>query len=264
LNDILASPGGTFQLANPVIANNTTSVGPFNFATLSASQVGGGNANGPFGAGSGTIFGQAVSFALTDATPGGGGSASYGIESWTSSFTEVGHYVGTFGTYLSIGGNLPIVGSSAVAALQTEVSFTLSANTTNYVLAPIILTMGRTAGGFTFVAIGGTGAPAGGGAAYTYLGGNYSMLGVDNYAANILNGTTIHVTSTLTFYADPASVDSITPSSSLISQIDGGLPGISFGGSAVPEPSSMVMGSTALAVLSVVGWMRRRSTREAA
>jgi hypothetical protein len=242
----------------PVLANNTSSTGIVNFGSLSWSQVGGGNVNGPFGAGSGLIVGPGAAFGLTDATPGGGGSASYGIESWVSRYTEVGNYSGSFGTYLSIGGSLPVVGSSAVAALQTEVSFlNPGGQVNNYVLAPLILAVGNGVGSLTFVAIGG---PSGhsAGILYNSLTTGFVGLATDNYSALIPSGTQITVTSTITFYADPASIDSIAPNISLFPGLDP-IPGLVFVGSAtVPEPSGAVLGGIATAVLSLASWLRWR------
>lgn len=137
LNDVLASPGGTFQLANPVVANNVASVGPAAYGPGAFQFLNwtGGVAplsSTPFGSGSATIYGPGASFALADATPGGGGTASYGIESWTSHYTQTTAYLGTFGTYLSIGGNIGLVNSDVVTALQTEVTV----NNVPYVFAP--------------------------------------------------------------------------------------------------------------------------------
>ena len=137
LNDILSSPGGTFGVASPVVGNNVASVGSAGYGpgtTQFLDWTGGiAPASGaPFGSGAATIYGPAATFALTDATLGGGGSASYGIETWTSNFVQTTPYVGTFGTYLAIGGNVGIVGSSAIAALQSEVTI----NGVTHVLAP--------------------------------------------------------------------------------------------------------------------------------
>lgn len=262
LNDILASPGGTFQLANPVVANNIYSTGIQNFGALYASEAGGGNGNGPFGAGNGAILGPGANFALTDATPGGGGSASYGIESWVSNYTMNGNYNGTFGTYLSVGGSLPVLGSSAVAAAQTEVIFNPGAGQTEYVLAPLILAAGNGANGaFTYVAIGG---PSGtsAGMLYNPLTTGFYGLATDNYSAVIPNGTSIQVITTITFYADPASIDMIAPDINLFPGIDP-IPGIVFSGFAAPEPNTMVLGGTSVVALWFISRLRARRRRAA-
>jgi hypothetical protein len=262
LNDILASPGGTFQLAHPVISNNVASIGPAAFGPGTnqfLNWTGGVSGDGsPFGTGAATIYGPSATFALTDATPGGGGTASYGIETWNSYYTQTTAYHGTFGTYLSIGGNIAIPGSSAVAALQTEVYVTSGGVTTPYVFTPLILAIGNTGGtSYTYVYDSASGAKL----RYNALTGAFSGLAIDSYAANFAAGSTIKVTSTLTFYADPASISVTAPDLSLLP--GSSLPGESFGAASVPEPGSIVTGSTALIVLSVLGWARRRARRGA-
>ena len=84
----------------------------------------------------------------------------------------------------------------------------------------------------------------------------FPALAIDSYAASIAAGSHISVTSTLTFYADPASIDTIAPDLSLIP--GGSLPGELFFGTSVPEPSTAVMGGSALVILSTFGWLRRR------
>jgi hypothetical protein len=259
LNDILSSPGGTFGVANPVTGNNVASVGPAAYGpgTTQFLNWTGGTAplsGAPFGSGAARIYGPVATFALTDATLGGGGAASYGIETWTSNFVQTTAYHGTFGTFLSIGGNVGIVGSSAIAALQSEVTV----NGVAYVFAPEILAIGNLGGGnYTYAYNSASGANI----RVNSLTGAFSGLAIDSYAANFAAGSHISVTSTLTFYADPASIDSFTPDLSLIPGAS--LPGEVLFGSSVPEPSTAVMGGTALLVLSAFGWLqaRRRKLR---
>lgn len=267
LNDILSSPGGTFGVANPVIGNNVAGIGPaaygpgvFQFLTHTGGVSGDGS---PFGSGAGVIYGPAASFALTDATPGGGGSASYGIETWNSFYTQTTAYNGTFGTYLAIGGNVGIPGSSAVAAVQTEVTVTpIGGPATTYVFAPLILAVANNGAlGYSYVALSAANALSGAAIVANRATGAFSGLAIDNYAASFSAGSRIAVTSTLTFYADPASISVSTPDLSLLPGLS--LPGESFGGSSVPEPSSMIMGGTALLAVSVFGWLRRRTGRAA-
>ncbi len=120
LNDILSSPGGTLQTANPVIANNITSYGPVGLPSAYF-QIGGGNENGALGAGTVTTTGPGVGFTLADSGPAGG-SASYEIASWNANYTAPAGYAGNYGNILSIGGVLPAVGSAAVASLRTVVT----------------------------------------------------------------------------------------------------------------------------------------------
>ena len=88
------------------------------------------------------------------------------------------------------------------------------------------------------------------------LTGAFSGLAIDSYAADLAAGSLISVTSTLTFYADPASIDTFAPELNLLPGVS--LPGEVLFGSSVPEPSTAVMGGTALLVLSAFGWLRRR------
>jgi hypothetical protein len=261
LNDILDSPGGAFGVANNALGNNVAitpdrSYGPGSFQFLNWV---GGNAplsGAPFGAGRGAIFGPLATFGLTDSALSGGGTESYGFETWTSHYVQTTNYNGTFGTFLSMGGFLPFVGSTAIAGVQSEVTFTKGGASTTYVLAPEVLAIGNTGGGtFTFVALGG-GPFGGAGVAFNPLTGGFSALSIDSYSAKILAGTSISITSTLAFYADPASISSISPDLSLTPGLS--LPGLVLGGVSVPEPSTAVMGSTALIALSFVTWLRRR------
>jgi hypothetical protein len=263
LPDILTSPGGLFGVGNPIVGNNVASTpvqsyGPGSFQFLN--HVGGfAPASGaPFGAGSAAIYGPLATFSLRDAGVGGA-TESYGIETWNSHYVQTTAYVGTFGTFLSIGGGLP-VGSSAIAALQSEVSFTHLGVTNTYILAPEILAIGNTGGGtFAFVALGG-GPFGGAGVRFNPLTGGFSGLAIDSYAANILANTAISITSTLTFYADPASISASTPDLSLTPGLS--LPGLVLGGGAVPEPSTAIMGGTALLALSFVSLLRRRAKKK--
>ena len=88
------------------------------------------------------------------------------------------------------------------------------------------------------------------------LTGAFGGLAIDSYAANFAAGSQISVTSTLTFYADPASIDSFTPDLSLIPGAS--LPGEVLFEASVPEPSTAVLGGTALLVLSAFGWLQAR------
>ena len=220
-NDILTSPGGGFLTANPVVAANIAQTGIRPLALYSF-KIGGGNGNGPFGAGQTLITGPQVGFTLRDAAPGGG-SASYSITSWTTNYRiTAGGFVGDLGTYLSIGGRLPAVNSAVAASLVS-----------NYYLnnvyvgetSPLIL---AAAGNGNFQAVGGNGAALAFGP-----GGTFRGLAIDNVLGALAAGNTIKVVSTLTAYADPASLDAIAPDLSLIpgavlptsiSDVAGGVP----------------------------------------
>lgn len=220
-NDILTSPGGGFITANPVIANNIAQTGIRNLALYSF-KFGGANVNGLFGAGQTLITGPQVGFTLKDSAPGGG-SASYSITSWTTNYLiTAGGFVGDLGTYLSIGGILPAVNSAAAASLVSNyyLNGAYVGETTPLVLAA--------AGNGNFQAQGGSGA-----ALVFGGGGTYRGLAIDNVLGALPAGDTLRVVSTLTAYADPASIDATVPDLSLlpgdslptsISDVAGGAP----------------------------------------
>ncbi len=252
LNDILSSPGGTFQTANPIIANNIASYGP-GLLPSAFFQVGGGNVNGAFGAGTVTTTGPGVGFTLSDSGPAGG-SASYEIASWNANYTEPVGFVGTYGNVLSIGGVLPAVGSASVASLRTVIT---SANPGSpffggVTLPQLVLADAEIAPGvFSWVALGGTGA-----AILTNLAGGYSGLALNRIAVAIPAGDAFTVTTTLTAYADPASIDTIAPDLNLFNGL-GPLPDFSVG-SATPEPGSIVLAGIGAVVLAWVKLGRRK------
>ena len=272
--DILSSPGGTFLTANPVTSNNVAEIGPVaipNGNSLFLNWTGGTSGDGsPFGTGAATIYGPAATFGLTDATGGGGGTASYGIESWNSNWTINGPFMGTLGTYLSIGGNVPLTGSAAVAGMMSEIYVNGNIGAPDYTLSEVLAISNQGGGVYSYVALGSfagsdpntTGATFSGILANSltndFQGLSTSMVNVDFGGAT----TDLKVTTTITFYADPASINPIAPDLSLIP--GGFLPDLVVGSSAVPEPGSIIMGSTALVALSALRWMRRRACRAAA
>jgi hypothetical protein len=255
-NDILASPGGTYQLANPVIANNIAQFGPF-ATTFSSFQIGGGNGNGAFGAGSTVVTGPAIGFQLADSGPAGG-EASYMISSWTSNFTVgAGGFNGNLGSYLGIAGVLPAIGSAAVASMVTE----LSINGGPFALeTPLIL---AAAGNLSTVALGGAGA-----AVLYGPGGTYRGLSIDNFGNFVLaGGSTITAITTLTAYADPAMVDSLifdpALDADLLAATGASLPGtVLTSDSAAPEPATFALFAGALAALAFTGRKRLKPFAE--
>lgn len=271
VDDILASPGHGYLLADPVVGNNVASTGGppgLNIPvgnTLFLNWTGGLSPqdNAPFGSGRATIYGPAATFGLTDATPGGGGTASYGIESWISNYTINQHVTGTFGTFLAISGSIGVGNNAAaVAALQTEVLATGPGGgaPVQYTFGPLILAAANTPGGLNNVAVYDANGIAGSGAAISVdASGDFNGLAINDYAADFAAGTTLSVVSTLTFYADPASLEASTPDLSLIP--GGKLPDFAFGSVSVPEPSSIVLGGTAMLALSLIGGIRRRTRR---
>ncbi len=258
LNDILSSPGGTFLTANPVIANNIASYGPGPLPGFGI-QVGGGNVNGGFGAGDVAISGPGVGFDLSDPIPGGG-SASYEIASWNATYFDPTGSAGNYGNYLSIGGYLPAVGSAAAVSLVTEIT---SANPASPFfggvdLPALVLADSETSPGvYSWVALGGSAAILTDGVTSTFQG-----LALNSIAGVIPAGDVFTVTSTLTAYADPASLDVIDfPDQSLL-DLTGPLPGIVL--ASTPEPSSIVLALLGLAFTGVLKLRRRKRPSSAA
>jgi len=246
-NDILASPGHGFLLASPVIANNISQTGIAGLP-LASFQIGGGNGFGAFGAGATAITGPRVGFQLADSGPGGG-TASYAISSWTSNYVvTAGGFAGNLGTFLSIGGTLPAVGSAGVASLVSNyyLNGAYVGQTTPLVLAA--------AGNGNFQALGGNGA------AVRFAGNSYRGLAIDLVPATLGVGNTITVVSTLTEFADPASIDSIAPDLSLLPGFS--LPDFAFSdvSGGVPEPAIWAMMLAGMGCLGGGLRARRRQT----
>jgi hypothetical protein len=248
-NDILTSPGGGFLTANPVVAANIAQTG-IQPLGLYSFKIGGGNGNGPFGAGQTLVTGPRVGFTLRDAAPGGG-SASYSITSWTTNYLiTAGGFAGDLGTYLSIGGRLPAVNSAVATSLVSNyyLNGVYVGQTTPLILAA--------AGNGNFQALGGNGAGLvfGGG-------GTFRGLAIDNVLSALAAGNTIKVVSTLTAYADPASLDAIAPDISLIQGAT--LPtSISDVSGGVPEPASWALMLIGVGAMGV-SLRRRRGAAEA-
>jgi hypothetical protein len=143
-----------------------------------------------------------------------------------------GGFAGNLGTFLSIGGRLPALGSAAVASLVSDyyLDGVFVGQTTPLILAA--------AGNGNFQDLGGSGA-----AIRLLPGGRYRGLAIDNVPAILAKGDTIKVTSTLTEYADPASIDSIPIDLDLLSATGTTLPDFAFAevSGNVPEPTTWAM-----------------------
>lgn len=241
--DILSSPGGTFLTANPVVANNIADTGNL-FTPFFSFQIGGGNGNGAFGSGSATVLGPSMFFSLSDPAPGGG-SASYMITSWFPSFkVDADGFAGNLGAYLAIGGRNLAQADSSVAALRVE--YSLNGGAFTPIPQMVLAANGLTLQG---VAIGGSGA------VMQNVNGFFRGLSIDNLGPFVLApGTTIDVVATLTAYADPAFIDSITPDQSLIALTGATLPDFSIANTASPEPGTLGLLGAGLVFLA---WWRR-------
>jgi hypothetical protein len=256
LNDVLSSPGGTFQTANPVVGNNILSIG--GIVPMFGFQVGGGNGNGAFGSGNIFINGPNVSFGISDVVPGSG-SASYGIGSWDATFLTGPLGVNNFGAFLSIAGNLPALNSAGAASLQIHLSDTAGVFGGGINLAPMVLAnsiVGFDGFGvpiYSFVALGGSGA-----AMLADSFGNFRGLSIDNLGA-LPAGDTISAIATLTIYADPMSFTGYDPvfDTELINATGTTLP--TDGITATPEPTSLAL--TGLGSLAALWFARFRRAR---
>jgi len=250
-NDILASPGHGFLLASPVVANNTSQFGIAGLP-LGSFQNGGGNGFGPFGSGATLITGPNIGFRLSDAFPAGG-TASYSISSWTANFTvQPGGFAGNLGTYLAIGGVNAAFGSAAAASLVTDyyLNGIFQGQT-----APLVL---AAAGNGNFQALGGSGAIMLLGA-----GGGFRGLAIDNVPAVLAAGTHITAISTLTAFADPASIETFDLSPDLLNGIGVPLPDFAIAsgsGVQVPEPATWAL--LLLGFFGIGPMLRRQRLRD--
>ena len=263
-NDILTSPGGGYQVANPVVGNNVASTGlvnaPYTFGWTGGISHLDGSA---FGSGATVNLGPEVGFALADTAPGGG-TASYMITSMLNQFTvDAAGYNGTIGDYLSLAGVNFTGSDSSVAAIRGDFSINGGAA---IALPDIMLALAgncnnRVAGTATAF-INGCVATGGNGGAFAGL-----ASGIANGGAvfNLNPGDVISVVTTLTVYADPASIDSLPFDDSLFQQLlrdsGGALPGFSTAdtGTAAPtpEPGTFAMLGGGLLALDM---LRRRLT----
>lgn len=237
-NDILASPGGGFLTASPIIPNNIAQT-PLNVGLpMYSFQVGGGNVHGPFGAAQTLITGPNIGFTISDFAAGGG-SASYSISTWTANFeVDAGGFDGLLGNYLAIGGLVSSPNSAVAVSLISHyyLNGVYEGSTDPLVLAA--------ANNGNFQALGGAGAilQFGGGGAFRGLASNVFT---DNFAfgRDLIFGDDLTIVSTLTAYADPAMIETIDIPLDL-AQLGGiALPDFAFssGSGTPPEPATWAM-----------------------
>lgn len=258
-NDILSSPGGTFNGVNYVNPNifgtGVVPLGGGIFATAAP-----GIDNGiAFGGGSISINPAAVGFSIGETSPG---NVSVGIGAESSSFTvgALGVPGATIGTFLSLNGILSP--SSAIAAsLVTYVNDITTGN--NVILAEVLGATG-TGYGSKFVALSGQfGSPVAGANAWVLFGnGGATYNGFASaFVPNFLGvGDNVQITSVLTEAADPQSFDATIFADGLPGDLNGAtLPdAILIGTQPVPEPGTLSLcaaGSLALLIF------RKRSRR---
>jgi hypothetical protein len=228
--DIFTNPG-IGQTANPIVANNTVSIGPLAWGpgqSIFAFQNGGGNGFGPFGSGAAQINGPQFGYRLADGGVPGGVSTSYEIMTWDANFNQlVGAPVGTLGTFISMRGRVPLNQDLAMISLRTRLIGTGGPAIGNHEVPGLILAVERT-GPATYNALalqdninGGAGAtpmPGGWAILINSLTGDFRALAynvfpdlgaADGFA--IPTGALFQARVTATVYADPASMEFLDP-----------------------------------------------------
>lgn len=256
--DILTSPGGGYQTANPVVGNNVAEFGlsntPYVFGWTGGTAP---TSQEAFGSGITGADGGGVGFSLSD-TSVGCCSASYMITSTDSDYLVGGAgYTGTFGSYLSISGTNATANDAAVAS---AIVF-YNVNNTGWVALPqLVLAAG---GNCTNVALGGSdGTVAAINEAGGCSGNTFTGLAIDSSSVTWAAGASVEIKATLTAYADPMSSDiffSLNPDADLLSQL-GPLPGFTGDantGEQAPTPEPATFGICGLALVGF-GLLRRR------
>jgi hypothetical protein len=252
LNDILSSPGGTFNAVNYVNPNifgtGVVPLGAGIFATAAP-----GIDNGiAFGGGNISISPTSVGYSIAETSPG---NVSVGIAAQSSTFTVgvLGVPGATIGTYLSLDGILS-VNSAIAASLVTYITDTTTAQ--SVILAELLAATG-TGDGSKFVALSGQfGSPVAGANAWVLFGnGGTTYSGFASAAVpNFLGvGDNVVITSVLTEAADPLSLDATINADGVPGDLNGAtLPDtILFDTQPVPEPGALSLfaaGSLALLI----------------
>jgi hypothetical protein len=196
---------------------------------------------------------------------------SFGVSYGNASFTNVGAplLAGTpFGAFVAMSGAVPLVGNADVVSLRVHLTDTAGvfgaggSDLPQMVLAITRNGTGTTIGNYNIVQIGGLGGLNAGFILDNGATGAFRASAVDNIPlpGSIPVGDIITANSVLTTFSDPASFNSIDPTTmSDLLALTGPLPNISFvGTTVVPEPASLrmlVMG--VLGVLGCFGWRWR-------
>jgi hypothetical protein len=179
------------------------------------------------------------------------------ISSWTSTYTiGANGFNGTLGSFLGIGGAFPDTSDAVATSMVSTYQINNGAvnNTDALILAA--------AGNGNFVASGGAGAALlfGPGAA------TYQGLAIDNFGQfNLAANDVITVVTTLTAYADPASIDSfvLDPQldADLLAQAGGSLPNFTLSSdsavSPTPEPGTTALLGGAMITVALLRRKRR-------
>lgn len=252
LFDILSSPGNGWLTADTSIPNNILEFGPGPLPGFGV-NVGGGNFNGPFGAGAATInVDGGVGFALSDTAPAGG-SGSYLIATSITQYVSFGDTIGTIGAGLGIVGQLLTPLSSMAVSLTVHISDT--AGVFNGVVSPpMILAVG---GGLNDVVSGDFWATF-----FDGLTGEFAGLAFDTTPIlNIPDGDILTVSTTLTAIGDPSLISSLSltdPSlSALFDQSGGTLADFLVSQTLIAPPVPAPASALAL-TLFIAGAARRR------
>ncbi len=276
LNDIMSSPGGTFNSfygASPNPAFFNTGVVPLGAGIWGAAPPQS-TLYGPFGGGYMGIAPGAANFSISD--PAAGGTVSVGTEASSANYT-VGALglSGNFGTYLSVGGFVN-PDSAVAASLVTYVNVFSPADVflQTYGFDQILAASGSTSGN-KFVVWSGqfsnipqtVGGVVNGFVIYTGAGPtqNFTGFAAGATGVNLAAGDLVNITSVLTVIADPYSEINIggLPDPSVLAANDVTLPtdGELFNSdpTLVPEPAVPMLAGAGLLATLIVREVRRRA-----
>lgn len=257
-NDILASPGATFNSINYVNPNiYGTGVVPLLNGIFAVAAPG--NDNGvAFGGGSMALNPTAVGFSIQMTAPG---NVSVGIGAESANFTVGAGGVGAnIGTYLSLDGYLA-PGDAIAASLVTYINDTTTAQ--SVALAEVL---GAAFDGTNtkYVALFGTlGSPASGANAWVLFGGggsSYTGFASASVANFLKVGDNVTITSVLTEAADPYGGPATINADGLPANLNGAtLPDtVVYGTQPIPEPGALSL--LALGLAAGLVFRRRRVT----